>query len=200
MLVLGENGTGKGVIAQQLHAQSLRAAKPLVKVNMGAIAENVFESEMFGHVRGAYTDAKSERIGRFELADGGTLFLDEVGNVPISQQPKLLRVLEDGEFERLGSSRTQSAECAGRSRPPMPISRSRWRWAASARICCIASTRWRSACRRCASAAPTFCRWRAASSNAARRVTVATVCGWRRRLSARCWRGAGRATCASWAI
>ena len=110
VLVLGENGTGKGVIAQALHAQSRRAAKALVKVNMGGIAENVFESEMFGHVRGAYTDAKSERIGRYELADGGTLFLDEVGNVPISQQPKLLRVLEDGEFERLGSSRTQSAD------------------------------------------------------------------------------------------
>jgi DNA-binding NtrC family response regulator len=109
VLVLGENGSGKGVIAQALHAQSRRAAKALVKVNMGGIAENVFESEMFGHVRGAYTDAKSERIGRYELADGGTLFLDEVGNVPISQQPKLLRVLEDGEFERLGSSRTQSA-------------------------------------------------------------------------------------------
>ncbi|WEN16123.1 sigma-54 dependent transcriptional regulator [Rhodanobacter sp. AS-Z3] len=110
VLVLGENGTGKGVIAQALHAQSRRAGKALVKVNMGGIAENVFESEMFGHVRGAYTDAKSERIGRYELADGGTLFLDEVGNVPISQQPKLLRVLEDGEFERLGSSRTQSAD------------------------------------------------------------------------------------------
>ena len=110
VLVLGENGTGKGVIARQLHAQSRRAAKTLVKVNMGGIAENVFESEMFGHVRGAYTDAKSERIGRFELADGGTLFLDEVGNVPPSQQPKLLRVLEDGEFERLGSSRTQSVD------------------------------------------------------------------------------------------
>jgi DNA-binding NtrC family response regulator len=110
VLVLGENGTGKGVIAQALHAQSRRAAKALVKVNMGAIAENVFESEMFGHVRGAYTDAKSERIGRFELADGGTLFLDEVGNVPPSQQPKLLRVLEDGEFERLGSSRTQGVD------------------------------------------------------------------------------------------
>jgi DNA-binding NtrC family response regulator len=110
VLVLGENGSGKGVIAQALHAQSRRAAKALVKVNMGGIAENVFESEMFGHVRGAYTDAKSERIGRYELADGGTLFLDEVGNVPISQQPKLLRVLEDGEFERLGSSRTQSAD------------------------------------------------------------------------------------------
>ncbi|WP_266172129.1 sigma-54-dependent transcriptional regulator [Dyella subtropica] len=110
VLVLGENGTGKGVIARRLHAMSGRAAQPFVKVNMGAIAETVFESEMFGHVRGAYTDAKSERIGRFELADGGSLFLDEVGNVPLSQQQKLLRVLEDGEFERLGSSRTQSVD------------------------------------------------------------------------------------------
>lgn len=110
VLVLGENGTGKGVVAQQLHDLSARAAQPFIKVNMGGIAETVFESEMFGHVRGAYTDAKSERIGRFELADGGTLFLDEVGNVPASQQPKLLRVLEDGEFERLGSSRTQHAD------------------------------------------------------------------------------------------
>lgn len=106
VLVLGENGTGKGVIARLLHANSARAAQPLVKVNMGGIAETVFESEMFGHVRGAYTDAKGDRIGRFELADGGTLFLDEIGNIPVSQQPKLLRVLEDGELERLGSSRT----------------------------------------------------------------------------------------------
>ena len=110
VLVLGENGTGKGVIAQRIHALSARAAQPFVKVNMGGIAETVFESEMFGHVRGAFTDAKSERIGRFELADGGTLFLDEVGNVPASQQPKLLRVLEDGDFERLGSSRTQRTD------------------------------------------------------------------------------------------
>ncbi|WP_243039020.1 sigma-54-dependent transcriptional regulator [Dyella sedimenti] len=110
VLVLGENGTGKGVIAQRIHRLSSRAGRSLVKVNMGGIAESVFESEMFGHVRGAYTDAKGERIGRFELADGGTLFLDEVGNVPASQQPKLLRVLEDGEFERLGSSRTQRVD------------------------------------------------------------------------------------------
>ena len=110
VLVLGENGTGKGVIAERIHALSPRAGNSLVKVNMGGINENVFESEMFGHVRGAYTDAKGERIGRFELADGGTLFLDEVGNVPAAQQPKLLRVLEDGEFERLGSSRTQNAD------------------------------------------------------------------------------------------
>lgn len=110
VLLLGENGTGKGVIAQRLHALSARASQPFIKVNMGGIAETVFESEMFGHVRGAYTDAKTERMGRFELADGGTLFLDEVGNVPATQQPKLLRVLEEGEFERLGSSQTRHAD------------------------------------------------------------------------------------------
>lgn len=110
VLVLGENGTGKGALVHWLHQRSTRASRPLVKVNMGGISETVFESEMFGHVRGAFTDAKNERIGRFELADAGTLFLDEVGNLPLSQQPKLLRVLEDGQFERLGSSRTQSVD------------------------------------------------------------------------------------------
>lgn len=106
VLVLGENGTGKGLVARELHRLSARAGQPLVKVNMGGIAESVFESEMFGHVRGAFTDAKADRIGRFEVADGGTLFLDEIANIPASQQPKLLRVLEDGELERVGSSRT----------------------------------------------------------------------------------------------
>jgi DNA-binding NtrC family response regulator len=110
VLVLGENGTGKGVIAQLLHRNSRRADRAFIKVNMGGIAETVFESEMFGHTRGAFTDAKADRLGRFEVADGGTLFLDEIGNIPLSQQPKLLRVLEDGEFERLGSSRTQKVD------------------------------------------------------------------------------------------
>ena len=109
ILILGENGTGKGIIATQIHARSARRLEPLLKVNMGAIAESVFESEFFGHVRGAFTDAKSDRIGRFEAADGGTLFLDEIANIPPSQQPKLLRVLESGEFERLGSSQTRHA-------------------------------------------------------------------------------------------
>ncbi len=106
VLILGENGTGKGVIARHLHALSRRAEKSFVKVNMGGIPETVFEAEMFGHVKGAFTDAKADRIGRFELADGGTLFLDEIANIPPAQQPKLLRVLEDGELERVGSSRT----------------------------------------------------------------------------------------------
>jgi DNA-binding NtrC family response regulator len=110
VLILGENGTGKGVIARRIHGLSLRADRPLVKVNMGGIPESVFEAEMFGHVRGAFTDAKSDRIGRFELADGGTLFLDEIANIPVAQQAKLLRVLEDGEFERVGSSRTLKAD------------------------------------------------------------------------------------------
>ena len=106
VLVLGENGTGKGVVARLIHRRSKRADAALVKVNMGGIADSVFEAEMFGHVRGAFTDAKSDRIGRFEAADGGTLFLDEIANIPVPQQAKLLRVVEDGELERVGSSRT----------------------------------------------------------------------------------------------
>jgi DNA-binding NtrC family response regulator len=107
VLITGENGTGKEVIARLLHAVSARSGKPLVSLNAGALAEGVFESELFGHVRGAFTDAKIDRVGRFELADGGTLFLDEIANVPLNLQPKLLRVLETGEFERVGSSKTR---------------------------------------------------------------------------------------------
>ena len=109
VLITGENGTGKGVMARALHAASPRAGKSLVSVNMGGLSESIYESELFGHVRGAFTDAKTDRIGRFELADGGTLFLDEIANVPLPQQAKLLRLLETGEFERVGSSRTQHA-------------------------------------------------------------------------------------------
>jgi len=106
VLITGENGTGKGVIAQALHSVSVRAGKPFIAVNMGGLPEGVFESELFGHVRGAFTDAKVDRAGRFELADSGTLFMDEIGNIPMSQQSKILRTLETGEFERVGSSRT----------------------------------------------------------------------------------------------
>jgi DNA-binding NtrC family response regulator len=107
VLITGENGTGKEVITRLLHSISSRRNKPLISLNAGALAEGVFESELFGHVRGAFTDAKADRVGRFELADGGTLFLDEIGNVPLNLQPKLLRVLETGDFERVGSSKTQ---------------------------------------------------------------------------------------------
>jgi DNA-binding NtrC family response regulator len=108
VLITGENGTGKEVAARTLHALSGRAAKPIVTVNAGALSEGIFESELFGHVKGAFTDAKADRVGRFELADGGTLLLDEIGNVPMNLQTKLLRVLETGEFERVGSSKTRS--------------------------------------------------------------------------------------------
>ncbi|GMR21975.1 MAG: sigma-54 dependent transcriptional regulator [Acidobacteriota bacterium] len=110
VLITGENGTGKGVVARHLHAVSRRASKAMVTVNVGGLSEGVFESELFGHVKGAYTDAKADRVGRFELADGGTLFLDEIANVPHSQQRKLLRVLETGDFERVGSSKTKRAD------------------------------------------------------------------------------------------
>jgi DNA-binding NtrC family response regulator len=110
VLIFGENGTGKGLVARALHAASRRAARPLVTLNAGGVSEGVFESELFGHVKGAFTDARADRVGRFELADGGTLFLDEIANVPASQQAKLLRVLETGEFEKLGSSRTRKVD------------------------------------------------------------------------------------------
>ncbi len=110
VLITGENGTGKGLVAQALHAVSSRANRPMVTINAGGVSEGVFESELFGHMKGAFTDAKQDRVGRFELADGSTLFLDEIANVPLSQQQKLLRVLETGEFERLGSSKTRKAD------------------------------------------------------------------------------------------
>jgi DNA-binding NtrC family response regulator len=110
VLITGEHGSGKEVVAHTLHALSSRASRPLVAVNTGALSEGVFESEIFGHVKGAFTDARTDRIGRFELADGGTIFLDEIGNVPVRQQAKLLRVLESGEIERLGSSRLRRVD------------------------------------------------------------------------------------------
>jgi DNA-binding NtrC family response regulator len=108
VLVTGEHGTGKELVARILHSSSARAQRALVTVNVGGLAEGVFESELFGHVKGAFTGAAADRAGRFELADGGTLFLDEIANVPLAQQAKLLRVLQTGEFERVGSSRTRS--------------------------------------------------------------------------------------------
>ena len=110
VLITGEHGTGKEVVAQTLHRLSHRAGRTLVAVNTGALPEGTYESELFGHVRGAFTDAKTDRIGRFELANGGTLFLDEIANIPLRQQAKLLRVLETGEMERVGSSTTKRVD------------------------------------------------------------------------------------------
>ena len=110
VLVTGEHGTGKDVVARWIHAASQRASKAFVPVNAGALADGVFESELFGHVKGAFTDAKADRIGCFELADGGTLFLDEIGTMPTGQQAKLLRLLQTGEFSPVGSSRARRAD------------------------------------------------------------------------------------------
>jgi DNA-binding NtrC family response regulator len=109
VLITGENGTGKSLVAQALHALSPRASHSMITVNMGGLSETLFESELFGHVKGAFTDAKTDRAGRFELADESSLFMDEIANIPLNQQAKLLRVIEAGEFERVGSSKTLHA-------------------------------------------------------------------------------------------
>ena len=109
ILITGENGTGKGLVARALHALSSRSSHSMITVNMGGLSETLFESELFGHVKGAFTDAKTDRAGRFELADESTLFMDEIANIPMNQQAKLLRVIETGEFERVGSSKTLKA-------------------------------------------------------------------------------------------
>ncbi|MFT7214630.1 MAG: DNA-binding NtrC family response regulator [Granulosicoccus sp.] len=109
VLILGENGTGKSLLANRIHQQSSRADNPIITINMAAVPENLFESELFGHQKGAFTDAKHNRVGRFQLADQGSLFMDEIGSLPLNLQPKLLRVLETGEYEVLGSSQTQVA-------------------------------------------------------------------------------------------
>src|SRR6476620_9030690 len=109
VLITGKNGTGKGLVAQALHALSPRASRTMITVNMGGLSETLFESELFGHVKGAFTDAKTDRAGRFELADESTLFMDEIANIPLNLQAKLLRVIETGDFERVGSSKTLRA-------------------------------------------------------------------------------------------
>ena len=139
VLITGESGTGKELIAEALHVNSRRASGPFVKVNLGGISQSLFESEMFGHRKGAFTDAVTDRIGRFEMADRGTIFLDEIGELDLSCQVKLLRVLQDQTFEVLGDSRPRKVDirvvCA-----TMQIFR---KWSVnilSAKICSTAST------------------------------------------------------------
>ena len=110
VLITGEHGTGKELVAQWLHASSPRSQRSFIAVNMGGLSEGLFESELFGHVRGAFTDAKTDRVGRFELADGGTLFLDEIGTVSLAMQAKLLRVLQTGDVERVGSAKARHVD------------------------------------------------------------------------------------------
>jgi len=181
VLITGENGTGKGLVAQAIHAVSPRGAKPFISVNMGGLPEGVFESELFGHVRGAFTDAKGDRAGRFELAEGGTLFMDEIGNIPAAQQAKILRALERGEFERVGSSRTLRADVR-------LISATNSDLAAE-----VASTPSRSTCRRCASGGTTSTSWPSTSSSSTWPGTGRPSRASTRRACARCAPTPGRA-------
>jgi transcriptional regulator with GAF, ATPase, and Fis domain len=110
VLILGESGTGKELVARELHRRSQRSSKPLIKVNCAAVPRELYESEFFGHLKGSFTGASRDRVGRFELADGGTLFLDEIGEIPLDLQAKLLRVLQEGELERIGEERTRKVD------------------------------------------------------------------------------------------
>ena len=196
-LITGEHGTGKEVVAAWLHAASPRRVRAMVTVNLGGLSEGVFESEMFGHVKGSFTDAKADRMGRFELADGGTLFLDEIANLSLAQQAKLLRVLQTGRSSASARPRRAAWTCAF-SPPRTPTSAPRWRRAGSARICSSDSIRWSFTFRRCASAGTT--------SRSSRRISCANsrpITGVRYRRSVprpcrRCSATAGRATCGNW--
>ena len=134
VLLLGETGTGKGVVARAIHSRSSRKDRPMITVNCSALPANLIESELFGREKGAFTGSHDRQIGRFELADNGTLFLDEIGEMPMELQTKLLRVIQDGEFERLGSPRPSRSMC-GSSRPPTGIWRKRSGRAGSGKTC-----------------------------------------------------------------
>ena len=154
VLIRGETGVGKELVAQRIHHHSLRHDHPMVTVNCTAVPRELFESEFFGHVRGAFSGAMRDRTGRFLLADGGTLFLDEVGDLSLEMQPKLLRVLEEGEFEAVGDDSTRHIGFAS-SPPATATSARRSAPDSSARTFIIVSTCFRSRYRRCANTKPT---------------------------------------------
>ncbi len=196
VLITGENGTGKGLVAQTLHSVSLRATRPLVTVNTGGLAEGVFESELFGHVKGAFTDAKADRVGRFEMADGGTLFLDEIANISQSLQSKLLRTLETGEFERVGSSKTRRVDVrvfsATNADLAAQVAEGRFR-----RTCCSGSIPSSCTFPRCATAAKIFRCWPRTFCTSTPSTTANRSAPSMRAPSRRCWRTPGRAMCVS---
>ena len=166
VLVRGETGTGKELIAGAVHHNSQRNSRSFVKVNCAALPENLLESELFGHEKGAFTGADKQRIGRFEQADGGTLFLDEIGDMSPNTQAKLLRVLQEHEFERLGGTRTIKVDVRLIAATNRDLADDGRRRARSARTCSTASTSSRSRCRRCASARTTSRRSPPSSSTA----------------------------------
>ena len=197
VLIRGETGTGKELIAGALHHNSLRANRNFVRVNCAALQENLLESELFGHEKGAFTGADRQRIGRFEQADGGSLFLDEVGDMSPNTQAKILRVLQEQEFERLGGSRTISVDV----RLVTATNRDLARWwppARSERTCTTGSTLWRSTSRRCASARRTSTRLPRHSSAGSAGNFGRKSQGSSRPLSSCCIATTGPATFASW--
>lgn len=184
ILITGENGTGKEVLTNEIHRLSLRRDRRLVTIDMGAVAETLFESELFGYVKGAFTDAKADKEGMFELAEGGTLFLDEIGNLGYSLQAKLLTALQRRSIVRVGGSRQYPSTC-GWSAPQTATCAGWWPRESFVKTCCTVSTPYTCTCRRCASGVRTFRRWPVCFSTATLRCTTSRAWTSRRRPNAR---------------